>query len=67
MLRRGAREASRGYIVVPLNCGQQINDVVTITDLRAPISAAQRRVVSLTHLYKPKRPIYTVRIGLEAL
>lgn len=67
MLRGEERNGEAGHVVVPLNCGQQINDVVSLTDLRAPISAAKRRVGTLEYTYMPKRAIYTLRIGLEAL
>jgi len=38
MLREAAIRAISGYIIVPLNCGQELYDVVEITDSRAGLS-----------------------------
>jgi len=56
-----------GEITVPLNCGQEMFDVVTITDQRAPMSGTKRRVVALNHIYQPGSGIYISQVVLGAL
>jgi len=67
LLRAAEIGATGGYVVVPLNCGQELYDVVTLTDPRAPLSAAKRRVVGLDHTYQAKKGVYTLRISLGGL
>ncbi|MBA7596051.1 hypothetical protein ES703_07031 [subsurface metagenome] len=50
-LREQAIAASGGEILVPLNCGQDLYDVVEITDERAGLSSVRRRVVGMTLRY----------------
>ncbi len=64
MLRHAAIESEDGYIVVPLNCGQELYDVIEITDALAGLTAAKRRVLSLVHTYDTRKGIYTLKIGL---
>ena len=62
---RGAEVASvNGSILIPVNCGQQLYDVVDITDSRAGLDAARRRVVGLTLVYRPKSGEYQQRLLL---
>jgi hypothetical protein len=63
-LRRAEMEAVSGAILTPVNCGQQLYDVVDITDSRAGLSAARRRVVGLTLAYRPRRGEYQQRLIL---
>jgi hypothetical protein len=63
-LRRAEMEAVSGAILTPVNCGQQLYDVVDITDSRAGLSAARRRVVGLTLAYRPRRGEYQQRLLL---
>ena len=44
-LRKAEIESISGFIRIPVNCGQQLYDVVEITDARAGLSAAKRRVL----------------------
>jgi hypothetical protein len=67
MLRHAAIESLDGHILVPLNCGQELYDVIDITDARAGLSAAKRRVLSLHHLYDTQKGLYTLKIGLGAV
>ncbi|HEY54863.1 MAG TPA: hypothetical protein G4N91_01090 [Dehalococcoidia bacterium] len=53
-----------GSILVPVNCGQQLYDVVAITDSRAGLEAAKRRVNGLTLAYSPRRGEYQQRLSL---
>ncbi len=64
MLRHAAIESTDGYIVVPLNCGQELYDVVEITDALAGLSAAKRRVLSLHHLYDTHKGVYNLKVSL---
>jgi len=57
-LRQTEMEAVDGGILTPVNCGQQLYDVVDITDSRAGLSAAKRRVIGLTLVYRPRRGEY---------
>ena len=50
-LRDAAVHALSGFIVVPLNCGQELYDVIEITDALAGLTAAKRRVLSLSYIY----------------
>jgi len=67
VLRHAAIESEDGYIVVPLNCGQELYDVIDITDALAGLTAAKRRVLSLHHTYDTQKGIYTLKIGLGAI
>lgn len=64
VLRDAAIHAGDGHILVPLNCGQELYDVVGITDQRAGLAGARRRVVGLTHTYAPAKGRYDLRIEL---
>jgi len=59
-LREAAIRAISGYIIVPLNCGQELYDVVEITDSRAGLSSAKRRILGLNHHYVPAKGIYSL-------
>ena len=63
-LRDAAIHAQEGYILVPLNCGQELYDVVDLTDAVAGLTAAKRRVLSLSHTYNPTKGQYILKIGL---
>jgi hypothetical protein len=64
ILRHSAIESLDGYILVSLNCGQELYDVIDITDALAGLTASKRRVLSLYHLYDTQRGVYTLKIGL---
>jgi hypothetical protein len=63
-LREVEIESAGGSILVPVNCGQQLYDVVDITDSRAGLEAAKRRVKGLTLVYHPRRGEYQQRLLL---
>lgn len=67
MIRKAEREATGGHIVVPMNCGQDLFDVVDIDSPQAGLDGAKRRVVSLARLWIPKQSKYTLTLGLEAV
>jgi hypothetical protein len=64
MLRHAAIESEDGYVVVPMNCGQELYDVIEISDALAGLTAAKRRVLSLHHTYDTQKGLYTLKIGL---
>ena len=59
VLREKEIRASGGTIVVPVNCGQQIYDVIDITDPSAGLVSVKRRVLGLTLNYRPGRGEYS--------
>lgn len=62
---RGAELGSvDGSILIPVNCGQQLYDVIDVTDSRAGLDAARRRVLGLNLVYGPKRGEYQQRLSL---
>ena len=63
-LREAEIGSAGGTMLVPVNCGQQLYDVIDITDSRAGLSAAKRRVVSLALAYRPRRGEYEETLGL---
>ncbi len=65
LLRHEAISASGGEISAPVNCGQELYDVVEVTDARAGLSAAKRRVLGIALRYSTgERPAYEQRIAL---
>ena len=65
---RGAEiESASGAIQIPVNCGQQLYDVVDITDSRAGLTAEKRRVLGLALVYAPRRGEYEQRLSLGAV
>ena len=52
-LRKAEIESIRGMIRVPINCGQQLYDVIDITDAPAGLSGTKRRVMGITISYHP--------------
>jgi hypothetical protein len=67
ILRESEVGDAESFILVPLNCGQEIYDVVTITDQRAPISSDKWRVLGLDHTYQAQKGIYTLKIAIGGL
>jgi len=69
LLRQAAVSSPAGEIVVPVNCGQELYDVVSVTDARAGLAAAPRRVsgMSLRYSRASKVPVYQMRLRLSAV
>ncbi len=68
VLRAAAVAGMSGEITVPVNCGQELYDVIEVTDSGAGLSAARRRVVGLAMRYATgERPAYEQRISLVAV
>ncbi len=66
ILRDAAILGTEGTITVPANVGQQLFDVVSITDSRAGLSAAKRRIVRLRLEYDARKSVYAHTLGLGA-
>ncbi len=66
-LRQAEVEAEGGYIIVPVNCGQQLYDVIDVTDTRAGLDAEKKRVLGINLVYDPARGQYSQRLGLGAV
>lgn len=66
-LRQAEIESAGGEIRIPVNCGQQLYDVVDITDSRAGLDAEKKRVLGLTLVYQPGRGEYEERLSLGAV
>ncbi|HXH21953.1 MAG TPA: hypothetical protein VNN10_07975 [Dehalococcoidia bacterium] len=69
-LRAAQVEAEELAVVVPMNVGQEVWDVVTVTDAVVGLSAAKRRVVGLVfrHVagYGRKQAVYELELRLGA-
>ncbi|MBN1643555.1 MAG: hypothetical protein JW856_01860 [Dehalococcoidales bacterium] len=63
-LRKMDIDSFSGSITVPVNCGQQLYDVIDITDTKAGLSAAGGRVMGITLDYRPDRGEYEQRLLL---
>ena len=66
-LREAEIESVGGSIQIPVNCGQQLHDVVDITDSRAGLSAEKKRISGIVLRYQPLRGEYEQRLSLGAV
>jgi len=57
-LRHAEIVSTSGKIRIPVNCGQQLYDVIDITDIRAGLSTEKKRVLGLYLVYNPFRGQY---------
>ncbi len=64
ILRKTEVNSTGGFIRTPVNSGQQLYDVIDITDSRAGFNAVKRRVLGLTLSYNPGRGAYEQRLLL---
>jgi hypothetical protein len=63
-LRQAEIGAAGGWIIVPVNCGEQLFDVVAVTDTRAGLAAVKKRVAGMVLVYQPQRSEYFQRLEL---
>ncbi len=63
-LREEEIAASNGYILSPVNCGQQLYDAIAITDLIAGLAAVKRRVLGISLAYDKQSAKYINKIIL---
>jgi len=66
LLRRASLESVNGEITVPVNCGQELYDVIEVTDALAGLAAGRRGVVGIELRYATEKPLYKQRIRLGA-
>jgi hypothetical protein len=66
-LRHAEIAADSGTIRIPPNCGQQLYDVIDLSDARVGLNGEKRRVLGLTLVYSPLRGEYEARLSLGAV
>jgi hypothetical protein len=68
-MRHQEMASGSGEIAVPVNCGQEIYDVVSITDESAGLTDARWRVIGLSMRYSRggRVPVYEQRLSLRAV
>jgi hypothetical protein len=66
-LRKAEIESSSGMIQSPVNCGQQLYDVIDVTDPRAGLSGAKRRVTGIQVSYQADHGVYQQKLLLSGL
>ena len=66
-LRQAEIEAVAGTILVPVNCGQQVYDVIDVTDERAGLGGEKKRVLGIVLSYNPGWGEYSQRLSLGAV
>ena len=67
VLRAAAVAGMSGEILVPVNCSQELYDVIEVTDAASGLAAARRRVLGIALRYSTgQRPVYERRISLAA-
>ena len=64
LLRQAEIDTENSSITVPVNCGHQLFDVVTVTDIPSGLDSAARRITGITLVYNPARGEYYQRLGL---
>jgi hypothetical protein len=66
LLREASLRAKRGNLVVPTNVGQELLDVVTVTDARCGIDQEKYRVLAIQTDYDRRRALYQQKLTLRA-
>ena len=69
LLRHEEMRSVDGELLVPVNCGQELYDVVEVTDPTAGLSSTRRRVLAMTLRYSRSghAPAYEMRLRLGAV
>jgi hypothetical protein len=67
VLRQAAIAAGGSFIRVPVNCGQQPYDVISVTDSRAGLDGHLWRLLGLVLTYNPGGGQYEQRLYLGAV
>jgi hypothetical protein len=63
-LQKETMEAVGGEIVIPVNCGQELYDVVEINDPKAGLNGVKRRIKGLRLSYCPREGRYEEKLLL---
>jgi len=66
-LRKAEIQSTNSAIRIPVNCGQQLYDVIDITDSRAGLNAEKKRVLGVVLVFNPSRGQYEQRLALGAV
>jgi len=66
-LRKSSISSTSGKILVPVSCGQQLWDVVEVTDFRIGLSSTLRRIGALELVYRPGKGEYFQLITLTGV
>ena len=66
-MRQAEIESASGAIRIPVNCGQQLYDVIALTDSRAGLNDEKKRVLELTLVYNPGHGQYEQQLSLGAV
>ena len=66
MLDKRRLTGSRGFILIPPNCGQELWDVIQITDKLCAQDEANYRVIGIRFDYEPRKSRYVHRLILGA-
>ena len=66
-LRKAEIGSAGGYIRTPVNCGQQLYDVINITDSRAGMTAEKQRVLGINLVFNPGRGEYEQKLWLGSV
>jgi len=66
ILRKESLRAERGNLIVPVNCGQELYDVITVTDERCGISEEKYRVMTIETEYDRRQGRYEQKLTLGA-
>ena len=64
MLRKGSLGAQDGEVTARVNCGQELYDVIDVTDAGAGLSADKRRVLGTELRYSALDGTYEQRLRL---
>jgi hypothetical protein len=67
VLRKTTIGLDAGSIIVPVNCGQQLWDVIDITDNCTGLFAAKRRVIGIRIVYDTRKGQYWQRLKLGSV
>jgi hypothetical protein len=66
ILREASLRAKRGNLVIPTNVGQELYDVITVTDVRCGISENNYRVLAIQTDYDRRNGRYEQKLALGA-
>jgi hypothetical protein len=66
LLRHEAQKSLGGQIIVPTNCGQELYDVVTVTDTRVGLADKNFRVLAIQTDYDRRQGKYEQRLTIGA-
>ncbi len=67
ILRKQSLRAQRGNLVIPVNCGQELYDVITVTDKRCGIASKKYRVIDIETTLSLRQWHYQQTLTLGAL